>query len=335
MGGRVSKRPAPAQAAPRGSTRRSAARPAGTPVPPAAPTRLDDVDLRLLRVFRTVVECGGMAAAELELDVGVSTVSRQIKALEQRLGLTLCRRGRSGFSLTPEGQKVYDESLRLLGSVQTFGASVDALHRRMSGELNLALFDKTATNPAAKIAEAVALFHAQAPDVHLNVHVASINAIERGIIDGSFDVGVIPAHRTSQSLLYAPLFDERMLLYCGVGHPWFGRPDETVGWEDLQRVGFAGLGYHSPNMVLSHEAQLPRAATGYDQEAIATLILSGAWLGFLPDHYGEGFVRARRMRAIAPQRLNYLCHFVGVTRRSPMPSRAAEGFRVCLVKSHA
>ena len=68
--------------------------------------QLSDMDLRLLQVFKAVVECGGMAAAELELNIGTSTVSRHVKDLETRLGLTLCRRGRAGFALTPEGQRV-------------------------------------------------------------------------------------------------------------------------------------------------------------------------------------------------------------------------------------
>jgi DNA-binding transcriptional LysR family regulator len=54
--------------------------------------QISDMDLRLLRVFRTVVDCGGMAAAELELNIGASTVSRHIKDLETRLGLRLCSR---------------------------------------------------------------------------------------------------------------------------------------------------------------------------------------------------------------------------------------------------
>jgi hypothetical protein len=76
--------------------------------------QLTDMDLRLLRVFKSVVECGGMAAAELELNIGTSTVSRHVKDLETRLGLVLCRRGRAGFALTAEGQQIYDETLRLL-----------------------------------------------------------------------------------------------------------------------------------------------------------------------------------------------------------------------------
>jgi DNA-binding transcriptional LysR family regulator len=47
--------------------------------------QLGDMDLRLLRVFKAVVDCGGMAAAELELNIGVSTISRHVKDLEVRL----------------------------------------------------------------------------------------------------------------------------------------------------------------------------------------------------------------------------------------------------------
>ena len=70
--------------------------------------QLSDMDLRLLKVFKSVADCGGMAAAEMELNIGTSTVSRHIKDLETRLGLRLCRRGRGGFALTTEGQLVYD-----------------------------------------------------------------------------------------------------------------------------------------------------------------------------------------------------------------------------------
>ena len=73
--------------------------------------QLSDMDLRLLQVFKAVVECGGMSAAELELNIGTSTVSRHMKDLETRLGLTLCRRGRAGFALTAEGQRVQPEWL--------------------------------------------------------------------------------------------------------------------------------------------------------------------------------------------------------------------------------
>jgi DNA-binding transcriptional LysR family regulator len=98
---------------------------------------------------------------------------------------------------------------------------VDDIHQRMGGELHLAVFDKTASNPEARIAQAVALFRAQAPEVALNLHVGSLNLIERGVMDGQFQLGIIPEHRRSDSLAYDELFGETMLLYCGAAHPLF------------------------------------------------------------------------------------------------------------------
>jgi DNA-binding transcriptional LysR family regulator len=297
--------------------------------------QLSDMDLRLLKVFKSVVDCGGMAAAELELNIGTSTVSRHVKDLEIRLGLVLCRRGRAGFALTAEGQRVYDETLRLLASVDAFRGSIDDIHNRMGGQLDVALFDKTATNPKARIAEAIARFTEIAPEVRLAVHVGSITAIEQGVLEGNFQIGIIPAHRASKSLVYADLFDEAMLLYCGAGHPLFGSSHAKLTWAKLREHQFAGLGYHSPNMELSHRAQLSRKATGFDQEAIATLILSGRFLGFLPDHYAQVFEQRGRMQAVLPARFSYACRFVSLLRRSPKPSRAVLAFQACLQQAHA
>lgn len=295
--------------------------------------QIGDIDLRLLRVFKAVVECGGMAAAELELNIGTSTVSRHVKDLETRLGLSLCRRGRGGFALTPEGERIYAETLRLLASTDAFRHSVDDIHQRMGGHIHIAVFDKTASNPAARIAQAIALFRRQAPDVALNLHVGSINQIERGVIDGIFQVGVIPAHRTSDTLVYDDLFGETMLLYAGAAHPLF-KASVGLDWAGLRAYPFAGLGYHSPNMELSHRERLVRAATGFDQESVATLILSGAFLGFLPDHYAASFVAAGQMRPVSPALFRYECILVGITRRSLTPSRVTLAFQQCLLQAH-
>ena len=302
----------------------------------AALGQLSDMDIRLLRVFKSVVECGGMAAAELELNIGTSTVSRHIKDLETRLGLTLCRRGRAGFAVTSEGQQIYSETLRLLAGVDAFRTSVDEIHKRMGGQLNIAMFDKTASNPEAHLGHAIALFTELAPEVSLHLHVAPLNAIERGVLDGQFQVGVIPGHRSSEALAYDELFSETMSLYCGTRHPLFGAPDEQVppDWEALRAHAFAGLGYHSPNMELSQQVRLSRKATAYDQESIATLILSGQYLGFLPDHYAQAFARTGQMQTLRPELFRYDCQFFSIVRRSPQPSRAALAFQSCLRLAH-
>lgn len=297
--------------------------------------QVGDTEIRLLRIFKAMVECGGLAAAELELNIGRSTVSRHLKDLEERLGLVLCRRGRAGFALTPDGQRVYDGALRLLEALDAFRGDVRDLHEELVGTLSLGLFDKTATNPQAHIGAAIRDFRRAAPEALLDVSVSTLNGIESGVIDGRLQLGIVPDHRRSDSLEYSELFGEAMYLYCGRQHPLFGASHAALRWEDLQDYDYAGLAFHSPNMEATHRFRLRRQATVSDQEAVVTLILSGCYLGFLPDHYAAGFVRDGLIRRVERADCMYEVRFVALVRRSPRPSRLATSFLDALRRAHA
>ena len=296
--------------------------------------QLSDVDIRLLRVFKAVAECGGFSAAELEMNIGRSTISRHIKDLEIRLGITLCRRGRAGFGLTDEGRAVYEATLRLLGSLDEFRAGINDIHRHLKGTLTVALFDKIASNPEAQIHRAFELFDDLAPEVSLEVFVEPLNDIERGVIDGRFQVGVIPLHRQSASLAYHSLFQEQMYLYCGRKHLLYDRSPDSIRDDDIYRCHYAGLGYHSPNMELGRKLSLERAATGFEQEAIVHFLRSGRYIGHLPDHYAEAFVKRGEMKPLGSDTFQYRCNFEAIVRRSPKPTRIVATFIQCLLDAH-
>ena len=296
--------------------------------------QVTDLDLRLLRVFRTVVESGGFTAAELQLNIGRSTISRHIKDLEERLGMSLCQRGRGGFALSPEGAQIYQATLRVFGSIADLRSEVNNLHQRLSGTLQLALFDKTATNPESRIGAAIGELRRRAPEVTIELRVQPINEIERGVLDGRYHVGVIPTHRRSGACNYQRLFGETMYLYCGADHPLFGREDALVTGNEIQQQPFAGLGFHSDNMERGHEFGLQRLATAYDQEGVATFILSGAYIGFLPDHYAASFVRQDLMRALRRDHYSYACNFEAIVRQETRRSRLTQTFLDLLVDAH-
>jgi len=293
-----------------------------------------DNDLRLLRVFRSVVACGGFAAAELELNINRSTISRHIKDLEVRLGVTLCRRGRGGFSLTSEGEAVYASALKIMAAMEEFQHDVDDLHQRLTGPLNIAIFDKTATNPGCRIYRALAHFDAEAPDVHPEIHVEPINEIERGVIEGRFQMGIIPNHRPSSTLDYYPLFEEQMYLYCAEGHPLFEPSVTKVTAAAVRKSKYVGIGYHSPNMEVGRQLGQQRDATAYDQEAVAHLVLSGRYVGYLPEHYAESFVSRGVMKALLPKVFQYVCHFSAIVRHSPPPNRVVQTLLDALIEAH-
>ena len=189
---------------------------------------MGDIDNRLLRVFRPVVKSGGLAAAELELNIGRSTISKHISDLELRLGMKLCNRGPRGFSLTNEGEHVLGAVDQLLAAINTFKDNVAEVHENLTGRLNVALFDLTVSNPEARVDEASRMFENVAPGVELEVSIEPTNVIEAGIFEDWFDVGIIPIHRKSTNLDYVDLCAEQMFLYCGSAHPLFDRPSQHI-----------------------------------------------------------------------------------------------------------
>jgi LysR family transcriptional regulator, transcriptional activator for bauABCD operon len=296
--------------------------------------QLADIDIRLLRVFHAVAQAGGFSAAEMELNIGRSTISRHIKDLEIRLGMTLCIRGRAGFSITDEGQRVYEASLRLISSINEFRTEINEVHRKMTGKLVIALYDKTATNPNCKIYKAIAQFDKLAPSVNIELFVKSLNDIDRGVMDGTYHIGVAPQHRASASLDYFSLFDEPMHLYCGQGHPLYTQPDSNISKKDILHEKYVGLGYHSPNMERGRELGMTRAATAYDQEGVVTLLLSGSYIGYLPAHYASNFVDKGLIRAIATKTFQYNCEFFATCRHSPKPNRIVASFLESILSVH-
>jgi len=297
--------------------------------------QVGDAEIRLLRIFKVVVDCGGLSAAELELNIGRSTVSRHIKDLEERLGLVLCHRGRAGFRLTTEGQQILAAAQTLLGAMDAFRGEVRDLHDDLVGQVCLGLFDKTATNPQAHVSDALALFRRRAPEVSLDVTVGNLSDIEAALMEGRLHMGIAPEHRRSDRLDYHFLFNETMWLYCGNHHPLFNTADKTQTWPLIQAQDYAGLAFHSPNMDATHRFKLKRRASASDQEAVAILILSGAYLGFLPEHYAADFVRRGLMRRVGPRNCSYVVRFMAMLRRSPHPSRPALALLDCLKAAHA
>ncbi|MBL0941570.1 MAG: LysR family transcriptional regulator [Alphaproteobacteria bacterium] len=68
------------------------------------------MDWDKLRIFHMVVMAGSFTRAAKQLNLGQSSVSRQIQALETSLDIQLFRRQHKGLLLTPQGELIYQAS---------------------------------------------------------------------------------------------------------------------------------------------------------------------------------------------------------------------------------
>lgn len=285
--------------------------------------QLSDIDLRMLRIFKVVVECGGFSAAEVELNITRSAISISMSDLEKRLGFTLCQRGRSGFTLTDEGQQVYEYTLELLSSIENFRTQVNTLHTQLIGELNIGITDNLVTMPKMKITNALAALKKQGPGVAINIRMIAPNEIELGVLDGKLHVGVVPTLRSLAGLNYTPLYEEQSKLYCSAGHQLFDQADDKI---DLKAWDAVAPAYAQTPEIKACYQQLNATATATDREGIAFLILTGQYIGYLPDHLAERWVSEGKMRAIAPERYGYETFFSVITRKGARSNLVLETY---------
>lgn len=91
-----------------------------------------------LRTFVRVVEAGSFTAVAAERNSTQPTVSRQVAALEEHLGVRLLARTTRALALTDDGRLFYEQALRVLEALAEAEGAVGSRRASPSGLLRLA-----------------------------------------------------------------------------------------------------------------------------------------------------------------------------------------------------
>jgi DNA-binding transcriptional LysR family regulator len=287
--------------------------------------RLSDIDIRLLRIFVAVVEQGSFSVAATRLNVSESTVSTHMADLERRLGLRLCERGRAGFRLTEDGEEVFRATMELLAEAKRFRDKLATLRSALGGTLKIGLPDAIVTHARSGLADSLRAYCVRAPEVSLEIKILTPRELERGVLDGSLDVAMAAEHRPVSGLKYTWLFTELNYLYCGLEHPFFEMNDNAITAEMLNGANRISRGYleHFDDKFFSSQVH---RATVHHIESAALLVLTGQFIGFLPDHYAKQWETQGQMRPIKQNRICIRSPMTIITRRGAPPSLRVSTF---------
>lgn len=295
--------------------------------------RVSGSDIRLLKVFDAVVRHGGFAAAQAELIVGLSTISNHITALEQRLGVSLCQRGRGGFKLSEKGKLVFAETQRLLRHMEEFSVGVSSLKGQLVGEIKIGIVDTIATDPTSRLHEALAQYLSAPNDIRLDILQNQPQELLQKVLNGSLDVAIGSFPHKAAGLTYRPLYREIHSLYCGASHPLFSKPQSQLSLGELMKENAVGRGYWRD----CHHADIDFEnikAVVYEIEPQLILIRSGKFIGYLPEHYAAHWVNQGELRCLSAIAPSYDCCFDLVVKKGLKPSKALESLITCIEDGH-
>lgn len=160
-----------------------------------------------MTVYVKVVETGSMTAAAQACGLSTTMVGNHLRALEQRLGVSLLKRTTRKQHLTEFGGLYYQRCLEVLGLV----AHSEQLAEQVHSEVPQGLLRITAPPAfgAERLAPALSEFSRRYPQIQLYV-VLSNQSMD--LIDSGFDVAIRLGELQPSGLIARPLQDYTMTL---------------------------------------------------------------------------------------------------------------------------
>lgn len=179
-----------------------------------------DLDLRKLRYFVTVADQLHFGRAADELHIAQPVLSRQIRALEQDLGVSLFTRDRHGVELTDAGRQLLADAGPLLASTQ-------AVRRRVSAAAGGKRRLMVGFRAGIAVTPAVRAFEDRHPDVVVDLQRIEGDDQAAMLLDGRIDVGFVRLPIDEAGLRVTPLYAEPRVAVLPAGHRFAGKDEVT------------------------------------------------------------------------------------------------------------
>jgi DNA-binding transcriptional LysR family regulator len=185
------------------------------------------MELRQLRSFLVLCEELHFGRAAQLLNISQPPLSRQIRQLEEELGVQLFRRTKRMVELTDAGRTFAGEARQIVAQVAHAAGLAEQVKRGAVGRLTVGY-----TLPKAHIiVSTLKAFAQRCPDAH--VLLEYLPGEGRGermefIRDGRIDVGFVGLHADKKDLVVEPILREGFVIAMAKNHPLSARSQVPV-----------------------------------------------------------------------------------------------------------
>lgn len=263
-----------------------------------------DLTLRQLSYFVALADTRHYRRAAERVGISQPSLSQQILALEEALGLELVERGRRGAVLTPQGRTVLDQARRVLDETATLRALAQDAREGFSGTIRLG---STPTLGPYLLPYVMRRLHETYPTLKVIVRDATPLALQEELVTGQHDLILTQLPVPLAEVEVMRLFREPLKLVMARDHPLAkitSISDTDLAGQDVLTLTDA-YRLHAQVAALCEElgANLRRDYEGTSLDALRQMTALDMGVSFLPALYvqsevstGTGDVSVRRFR---------------------------------------
>ncbi|NQW10127.1 MAG: LysR family transcriptional regulator [Alphaproteobacteria bacterium] len=250
-----------------------------------------------MAIFTAVVENNSLAGAARHLNLSPSVVSKQLSALEDRLGVRLLNRTTRRVSLTEVGSAYYERCKRILADVDEAEAAVTTAHSSPRGLLKITA---PTTFAHRHVAPHLAAFIDRFPEVQVQLLVSDrlVDLVEEGV-----DLAIRIAQLKDSSLIARKLAPNHRKLVASPEYlKRWGTPSKPEHVNDHAVVSLLpGNPINDWHFVVDGEETVIRAKGDIvtnNGDAILELALSGAGLAMLAAHVVGEYLQCAKLVSV-------------------------------------
>ena len=257
------------------------------------------MSLSKYEVFNTVVELGSLTKAAEALNLTQSAVSYSLANLESELGFSLLIRGRSGITLTSNGQRILKYIRTILHwdeKLKQEAASINGL------EVGTVRIGAPASVCIQWLPALMRYFKKEYPLIEIQIFQAGYQDIEEWITNGVIDFGFI-ALPTLESFETIPLKKDRIL--CILPHNHSLSNQDKIRMEQLEKESFITLksGYNNDMKRVLKETgvTLKNSFEMVDDQAIVAMVENELGVSIIPELVLQGMSHNVRVLSLEPE----------------------------------
>ena len=239
-----------------------------------------------LEYFIAIAEHASFRKAAERLDVSQPTLTAQISLLEERIGLPLFERRRSGSSLSSAGRRLLPAAKQIIEQVNQLVDVVTFEELGPSGSYRLGV---PPTLGPYLLPYLLPDLHRHYNKLQLHIREAPPKLLEEGLLSGEYDIILSPLPIDDNKLTVTPLFREPLSLVTRYDHPQLS--DQRVRAEALAGSEVLTLEEHHHYYNQVHllceklGMKLRRDYEGTSLDGVRQMVVLGMGIAFLPALY--------------------------------------------------
>ncbi|MDG0821973.1 MAG: LysR family transcriptional regulator [Staphylococcus equorum] len=167
------------------------------------------MEIKQMKYFVEVVRNGGMTQASEHLYIAQSTISKNIKSIENEFDITLFDRRKKHIILTDIGQIFYDKCVEALAVLDDLSLEMGDVTNLERGHIRIGI---SAIMNVRLFTESLNQFHSKYPNVTYEVIEGGGKAVEFYLNNDEIDVGITTLPVDEDIYHAVPLYKEKLLL---------------------------------------------------------------------------------------------------------------------------